>query len=101
MHILGRATLVAAALAIASTMAYAQPGHGGRGKGVDTGCDMKKVVKAYWCEKCDARLKKEDIDTKKRWHTKCETKYLKVMFCIKPVYKAACHPAKVSDKPVG
>ena len=51
-------------------------------------CDLKKVIRGSWCDKCHAILPRKEIRSKK--HTKCGSVVLETEVCIKFSYNA-CH----------
>ena len=51
-------------------------------------CDLKRVLKGSWCEKCQILPERKEIRSKK--HVKCGTTVLTTEVCVKYAYNA-CH----------
>jgi hypothetical protein len=62
-------------------------------------CDIKRTVKGMFCTTCDRVLDPES-DTRRGVCKRCEEKPMKIDMCVRRYFQAACHPEKVSDKPV-
>ena len=63
-------------------------------------CDVKKLVKGYFCADCKREL--EQDDTRNGICKRCEKTPTKIDFCavaLEIIYRAACHPNKTSAKP--
>jgi hypothetical protein len=62
-------------------------------------CDIKRTVKGMFCTTCDRVLDPEN-DTRRGVCKRCDGKPMKIDMCVRRYFQAACHPEKVSDKPV-
>ena len=51
-------------------------------------CDLKRVVKGYWCDKCQILPERKEIRSKK--HVKCGNTAQSTEVCVKYAYNA-CH----------
>ncbi len=67
-------------------------------KDVKNPCDVKKVVKGLYCEKCARPLDVDDV--RRNVCKRCEEKPKRIDMCVRKMYQAECHPNKISEKPV-